>query len=108
MIGQVRAGATWQAEKTRLDLAKLGVQLSPVDTDPARKEAVATKLLENSQQSVARVVGVGHLPRHAAATSNSTVGRRRAPSRRHLGPLLSAIVARSAFQLGLTQVVFRR
>jgi hypothetical protein len=46
MIGQVRAGAAWQAEQTRLDLTKLGVQLSPVEFDPARKEEVVTKLLE--------------------------------------------------------------
>ena len=46
MIGQVRAGAAWQAEQTRLDLTKLGVQLSPVEAGPARKEEVVTKLLE--------------------------------------------------------------
>ena len=46
MIGQVRAGAVWQAEQTRLDLTKLGVQLGPVDPDPARKDAVVAKLLE--------------------------------------------------------------
>ena len=46
MIGQVRAGAAWQAEQTHLDLTKLGVQLSPVEPDPARNEAVVAKLLE--------------------------------------------------------------
>ena len=46
MIGQVRASAAWQAEQTRLDLTKLRVQLGPVEPDPARKEAVVTKLLE--------------------------------------------------------------
>ena len=46
MIGQVRAGAAWQAEQTRLDPAKLGVQLGSVDPDPAHKGAVVTKLLE--------------------------------------------------------------
>ena len=46
MIGQVRAGAYWQAEQTRHDLAKLGVQLGAVDPDPARKDAVVDKLLE--------------------------------------------------------------
>ena len=46
MIGQVRAGAVWQAEQTRLDLTKLGVQLGSVDPDPARKEAVVAKLFE--------------------------------------------------------------
>ena len=46
MIGQVRAGAFWQAEQTRLDLTKLGVQLGAVDPDPAHKDAVVAKLLE--------------------------------------------------------------
>ena len=46
MIGQVRAGAVWQAEQTRLDLSKLGVQLRAVDPDPARKDAVVAELLE--------------------------------------------------------------
>ena len=46
MIGQVRAGAVWQAEQTRLDLTKLGVQLGAVGPDPARKGAVVAKLLE--------------------------------------------------------------
>ena len=46
MIDQIRAGAAWQAEQTRLDLTKLGVQLGPVEPDPARKEAVIAKLLE--------------------------------------------------------------
>ena len=46
MIDQVRAGAVWQAEQTRLDLTKLGVQLGPVDPDPARKDAVVAKLPE--------------------------------------------------------------
>ena len=46
MIGQVRAGAFWQAEQTRLDLAKLGVQLGTVDPDPASKDELVAKLLE--------------------------------------------------------------
>ena len=46
MIGQVRAGAVWKAEQTLLDLTKLGVQLKPVDPDPARKDAIVAELLE--------------------------------------------------------------
>ena len=45
MIGQVRAGAVWRAEQTRLDLTKLGVQLEPFDPDPVRKDAVVATLL---------------------------------------------------------------
>ena len=46
MIGQVRAGAVWRAEQTRLDLAILGVQLGAVDPNPVRKDAVVAELLE--------------------------------------------------------------
>ena len=45
-VTQVRAAAAWKAEQTRLDLTKLGMQLSPVEPDPARKEEVVTKLPE--------------------------------------------------------------
>ena len=45
-LGKSEQELRGRPKKTRLDLAELGVQLIPVDPNPARKEEVATKLLE--------------------------------------------------------------
>ena len=87
-IGQVRAGATWQAEKTRLNLAKLSVQLCPVDPDPARKEAVVAKLLE--ERDTFRLLlqdrnRVRHMLERGNNTAKAQTRRLRAATKREIG-----------------------
>ena len=61
----------WQAEQTRLDLTKLGVQLAPVDPDPARKDTVVAKLLEE-RDSFRRVLQGRDRVRYMLERGNKT------------------------------------
>ena len=91
MIGQVRAGATWKAEQTRLDLTKLGVQLSPVEPDPARKEEVVTKLLEERDSFRRLLQGrnrVCCMLERGNKTAKAQTRRLRAATKREIGVVM--------------------
>ena len=87
MIGQVRASAAWQAEQIRLDLTELGVQRSPVEPGPARKEAVVTKLLEERDSFRRLLQGINwvrHMLERGNKTAKAQTRRLRAATKREI------------------------